>query len=69
MTSPIGQLRFAWAGGLVRRWPHYVRVQGPTALIEGDNTQNDADRVHAVWIDPVDLFGRDLLKKHREQAH
>jgi hypothetical protein len=25
--------------------------------------------VHSVWIDPRDLFGRDLLKTHYQGAH
>ena len=38
-------------------------------LLEYDNTQNDANHVHAVWRDFTNDFGEDLLKKHYEQAH
>ena len=55
---------FAWAGGLEKGDPHYYRVQGPTFLIEYDNTQNDANHVHAVWRDFDNDFGEDLLRKH-----
>ncbi len=55
---------FAWAGGLEKGEPHYYRVQGPTFLIEYDNTQNDANHVHAVWRDFDNDFGEDLLRKH-----
>jgi hypothetical protein len=55
---------FAWAGGTEKGDPHYYRVQGPTFLIEYDNTQNDANHVHAVWRDFDNDFGEDLLRKH-----
>lgn len=55
---------FAWAGGIEKGDPHYYRVQGPTFLIEYDNTQNDANHVHAVWRDFNNDFGEDLLRKH-----
>jgi hypothetical protein len=60
---------FAWAGGLERGDGHYYRVQGSTFLLEYDNTQNNANHVHAVWRDFTNDFGEDLLKKHYEQAH
>ena len=56
-------------GSLVRGRPHYFRVHGPAALIEYDNTQDGANHVHSVWIDPRDLFGRDLLLTHYRGAH
>jgi hypothetical protein len=65
----IDTLRFAWAGSLARGRPHYFRVHGPTALVEYDNTQDGANHVHSVWIDPASLFGRDLLKAHYQGAH
>ena len=42
---------FAWAGSIERGQKHYYRVQGPTFLIEFDNTQNDGNHVHSVWRD------------------
>ena len=65
----IDALHFAWAGSLARGRPHYFRVHGPTALVEYDNTQDSANHVHSVWIDPQSLFGRDLLKTHYQGAH
>ncbi len=65
----IDALHFAWAGSLARGRPHYFRVHGPTALVEYDNTQDGANHVHSVWIDPQSLFGRDLLKTHYQGAH
>ena len=53
-----------WAGSGERGEPHYYRVQGPTFLIEYDNTQNDANHIHAVWRDPEGDFGFDVLEHH-----
>jgi hypothetical protein len=64
------QIVFAWAGGTEPRQPHYYRVQGPTFLIEYDNTQNNANHVHSVWRDLENDFGEDALRKHHERhAH
>ena len=60
---------FAWAGPAVRGQKHYYRVQGPTFLIEYDNTQNDGNHVHSVWRDFAGDFGRDLLREHIRAAH
>jgi hypothetical protein len=65
----VETLHFAWAGSLTRGRPHYFRVHGPTALVEYDNTQDGANHVHSVWIDPQSLFGRDILKAHYHGAH
>jgi hypothetical protein len=35
----IEKIHFAWAGGAERGQPHYYRLQGPTFLVEYDNTQ------------------------------
>ena len=63
------KIRFAWAGTLERGGPHYYRVQGPTFVIEYDNTQSDANHVHSVFRDFEDDFGRDLLREHYQSAH
>jgi len=55
---------FAWAGSLERGQKHYYRVQGPTFLIEYDNTQNDGNHIHSVWRDFNGDFGEDLLREH-----
>jgi hypothetical protein len=65
----VEQLHLAWAGSLARGRPHYFRVHGPAALVEYDNTQDGANHVHSVWIDPQGVFGRDLLKAHYQRAH
>ena len=66
----VEKIGFAWAGAAERGKKHYYRVQGPTFLIEFDNTQNDGNHVHSVWRDFAGDFGRDLLREHlREQQH
>ncbi|MDA1163353.1 MAG: DUF3500 domain-containing protein [Planctomycetota bacterium] len=40
---------FAWWGDSERNARHHYRVQGPTFLIEYNNTQNSANHVHAIW--------------------
>jgi hypothetical protein len=63
----VDEIKFAWMGTLERGERHYYRIQGPTFLIEYDNTQNDANHVHAVWRDFDGDFGADILKEHYEQ--
>jgi hypothetical protein len=66
----LDRIRFAWMGGRARGEPHYYRLQGPTFLIEYDNTQNDANHIHAVWRDFDGDFGVDLLREHyKNSAH
>ena len=60
----MDMVRFAWAGSTERGQKHYYRIQGPTFLIEFDNTQNDGNHVHSVWRDFIGDFGRDLLREH-----
>jgi hypothetical protein len=50
------QLYFAWAGGMKKGDGHYYRIQGPTFIIEYNNTQNGGNHVHSVWRE----FGNDF---------
>lgn len=63
------QLHFAWAGGKTWGTGHYYRIQGPTFIIEYDNTQNDANHVHTTFRDLKNDFGEDVLLRHYTQAH
>ncbi|MGV3754432.1 MAG: DUF3500 domain-containing protein, partial [Verrucomicrobiota bacterium] len=65
----LNGILFAWAGSMKRDEGHYYRIQGPTFLIEYDNTQNNANHVHAVWRDFNGDFGEDILSKHYAQEH
>jgi hypothetical protein len=60
----LEKIAFAWAGPGERGKKHYYRIQGPTFLVEYDNTQNDGNHVHSVWRDFNGDFGRDLLAEH-----
>ncbi len=60
----VEKISFAWAGETERGKKHYYRVQGPTFLIEFDNSQNDGNHIHSVWRDFNGDFGRDLLREH-----
>ena len=63
-TAGYESVLFAWAGGVEPGEPHYYRIQGPTFLMEYDNTQNNANHIHTVWRDFDRDFGDDLLQKH-----
>ena len=65
----LENIGFAWAGPVERGALHYYRVQGPTFLIEFDNTQNQGNHVHSVWRDFNGDFGRDALREHIKTAH
>jgi len=65
----LDKIVFAWAGELEPGRPHYYRVQGPTFVLEYDNTQNNANHVHSIWRSFDHDFGDDLLKKHYEESH
>jgi hypothetical protein len=60
---------FAWAGSDRPGQGHYYAIQGPTLLIEYDNTQNGANHIHSVWRDPANDWGDDVLAAHYRAAH
>jgi hypothetical protein len=57
-------IHFAWIGGMEPGVAFYYRVQGPTFVIEYDNTQGQANHSHTVWRDLAKDFGEDLLLEH-----
>jgi hypothetical protein len=66
--TDVGEVAFAWAGSTRPGQAHYYRIQGPSFLIEYDNTQNNANHIHTVWRDFDGDFGRDLLREHYRNA-
>ena len=54
------QIRFGWAGSLEYQRPQYYRLQGPTFLLEFDNSRSGGTHIHSVWRDFEKDFGRDL---------
>jgi hypothetical protein len=65
----LEKLTFAWAGALTRGRALYYRIQGPTFLIEFDNSQNNANHAHTVFRDFKGDFGHDALAEHYAKAH
>ena len=65
----LDNLAFAWAGGTEPGHRHYFRIQGPTLLIEHDNTQGNGNHLHSVWRNPADDFGDDVLAEHYRMHH
>ena len=68
-AAGLENIYYAWAGGLEVGDPHYYRLQGPTFVIEYDNTQNDANHIHTVIRDLQNDWGENVLKTHYEEAH
>ena len=57
----IARTRFGWAGSTRPGVPQYYRLQGPTFLLEFDNSRNSGTHIHSVWRDFERDFGRHLL--------
>jgi len=70
-AAGMEKLLFAWAGSTEDGpgHPKYYRIQGPTIIIEYDNTQNDGNHAHTVVRDLKKDFGGDLLLEHYEKSH
>ena len=66
----LNKLRFAWAGYTEPEINKacYYRIQGPTIIIEYDNSQNNANHIHSVVRDLKNDFG-DLLLEHYKSDH
>ena len=56
-------IKFSWTGPADRTPGHAYRVQGPTFLIEFNNTQNSANHIHSVWRNMLGDFGIPLASK------
>jgi uncharacterized protein DUF3500 len=65
----LDTVTFAWAGPVEPGRGHYYAIRGPSLLIEYDNTQNGANHIHAVWRDPTNDWGEDLLGSHYRASH
>lgn len=58
----LDNIYFAWWGSSERNERHAYRVQGPTFIIEYNNTQNDANHIHSMWRDLKGDFHIPLAK-------
>ena len=67
-AAGLDKIRFAWAGETEKGKKHYYMIQGPSFLVEYDNTQNNGNHIHSVWRDFNGDFGRDLLREHLKQV-
>jgi len=63
-AAGIDKIMFAWSGAIEKGQQYQYQVQGPTFLIEHNNTQNNGNHIHAVWRDFNGDFGRDVLAEH-----
>ena len=57
-VAGLETIAFAWAGSLEPQRPHYYRLQGPTFLMEHDNSRNRGTHIHSVWRDFAEDFGQ-----------
>ena len=62
----LNTLRFGWAGAVDPGQPFYFRIQGPSFVIEFDNS--GGNHVHSAWRDFDGDWGRDVLAEHYRQA-
>ncbi len=47
--SGMDNITIAWWGESERNQRHHYVIQGKTFIIEYNNTQNEANHVHAIW--------------------
>jgi hypothetical protein len=59
--SGLDQIRFGWAGSMDPRRPYYYRLQGPSFLLEHDNSRNGGTHIHSVWRVFDEDFGYNLI--------
>jgi hypothetical protein len=59
----LESIQFAWTGPGDRNQPHGYTVQGPTFLIEFNNTQNNANHIHSLWRNTLGDFGLTVARK------
>ncbi len=60
-AAGVESIQFGWAGSTEARRPYYYRLQGPTFLLEHDNSRNGGTHIHSVWRDFTEDFGQHLL--------
>ena len=62
-------ITFAWGGPVEKGAGHYYAIQGPTFMVEYDNTQNNSNHIHSVWRTFAGDWGEDILAEHYAANH
>jgi len=62
-------ITFAWGGSVEKGDGHYYAIQGPSFIVEYDNTQNDSNHIHSVWRTFAGDWGEDILAAHYASSH
>ena len=66
----LNKLRFVWSGSQKADGkPYYYRIQGPTIIIEYENSQNNTNHIHTVVRDLKHDFGGDEMLEHYKASH
>jgi hypothetical protein len=65
----LDTVTFAWGGPVEKGHGHYYAIQGPTFIVEYDNTQNNSNHIHSVWRTFDGDWGEDILAQHYAQMH
>jgi hypothetical protein len=71
IKAGIGNIYFGWIGPYEEHKAHYFVINGPTFLIEFDNSgfNHEGNHIHAIWREKGNEFGGDVLKKHYQTSH
>jgi len=62
-------ITFAWGGPVEKGAGHYYAIQGPTFIVEYDNTQGNSNHIHSVWRTFAGDWGEDILAQHYASNH
>jgi len=71
LKAGIKEVYFGWIGPYVENKPHYYILNGPTFIIEFDNSgpEKTGNHIHAIWREKGNEFGEDILKIHYQTEH
>jgi len=62
-------ITFAWGGPVEKGAGHYYAIQGPTFIVEYDNTQGNSNHIHSVYRTFDGDWGEDILAAHYADSH